>query len=274
VLAHALSAQAMRSTRSDLLIGPVLNQANFIVDDHNDSNQVHAANMLDAIQNRFWMDAFFNGKYPEIIMDQFAEELQPAIEDGDLELAKVKSDFLGINYYFDNRVGSPIDRQNPWHTLSSHYGLNIDETPKGELTDMGWPLNPEGLGNLCLRWHKEFGDRLPPVFITENGVAYDDDDIAQCISSCLCDHFSGLNPNDRIVVSVSKGCIHIYRYAIFCFHLFGGLFSEVRFRAVAAFGFRICCVHLLQCPVRAFQNRFCGASEIEQGFVAFAGQQN
>jgi beta-glucosidase len=175
VMAHALSAQAMRSTRSDLLIGPVLNQANFVVDDQSDSNQVHAANLLDAIQNRFWMDAFFNGKYPEIIMDQFAQELQPAIKDGDLELAKEKSDFLGINYYFDNRVGAPIDGQNPWHTLSSHYGLNIDETPRGELTDMGWPLNPEGIGNLCTRWHKELGDRLPPIFITENGVAYDDD---------------------------------------------------------------------------------------------------
>jgi beta-glucosidase len=175
VLAHVLSAQAMKSVRSDLSVGPVLNQANYVVDDPNDSHQAHAAKLLDAIQNRFWMDAFLHGKYPEIIMDEFGHELSPAIKDGDMELAKIDNDFLGINFYFDNRVGPPINGQNPWHTLSSHYGLNIDETPQGELTDMGWPLNPEGLGNMCVRWHKEFGDRLPPIFITENGVAYDDD---------------------------------------------------------------------------------------------------
>ena len=39
---------------------------------------------------------------------------------------------------------------------------------------MGWPLSPEGLENLLVRWHKEHGDKLPPLYITENGAAYDE----------------------------------------------------------------------------------------------------
>jgi beta-glucosidase len=40
---------------------------------------------------------------------------------------------------------------------------------------MGWPITPQGLGDLCLRWTAEYADVLPPIYITENGVANDTD---------------------------------------------------------------------------------------------------
>jgi beta-glucosidase len=175
VLAHVYSARAMKSINSNIKVGPVLNQANYVPDDLTNQHQADSADLLDAIQNRFWMDAFFKGTYPEIILEKFKSELEPVIQDGDLKLATFKNDFLGLNFYFDSRVGPPLKGENPWHTLSSHYGLNVDETPKGPLTDMGWPVNPEGLENLCRRWHKELGKNLPEIFITENGVAYKDE---------------------------------------------------------------------------------------------------
>jgi beta-glucosidase len=130
--------------------------------------------MLDAVQNRFWMDAFMYGKYPQILMDNFAEELGAVIKDGDLEAAKVKNDFIGINFYFDNRVGPAVEGLDQWHSISSLFGVASDETPRGPLTDMGWPLTPQGLENLLVRWHKEHGDKLPDLYITENGCAYGD----------------------------------------------------------------------------------------------------
>ena len=39
---------------------------------------------------------------------------------------------------------------------------------------MGWPITPEGLTNMLVRWKNEFGERLPQIFITENGCAYPD----------------------------------------------------------------------------------------------------
>jgi beta-glucosidase len=174
VLAHAASTNAMRAVRSDILTGPVLNQANHVADDMNDPAQAHAAAIADAHQNRFWMDAIMYGTYPQILIDNYGDELTSVIKDGDMQTAMVKNDFIGINYYFDNRIGKALGGKPEWHSISGLFELDIDETPRGPLTDMGWPLTPEGLENLLVRWHKEHGDKLPPLFITENGCAYGD----------------------------------------------------------------------------------------------------
>ena len=36
------------------------------------------------------------------------------------------------------------------------------------------PLSPGGLENLLVRWHQEYGDQLPALYVTENGAAYDE----------------------------------------------------------------------------------------------------
>jgi beta-glucosidase len=174
VLAHAASTNAMRAVRGDILTGPVLNQANHVADDPNDPIQKHAAAIADAHQNRFWMDAFMHGKYPQILLDTYGDELSSVIKDGDMESATVKNDFIGMNYYFDNRIGKSLGGKPEWHSISGLFDLDIDETPRGPLTDMGWPLSPQGLETLLVRWHKEHGANLPPLYITENGAAYDD----------------------------------------------------------------------------------------------------
>ena len=174
VIAHATAVNAMRAVRSDLKIGPVLNQANYPADDPSDPNQAHASAILDAVQNRWWMDAIFYGKYPQILVDEFGEEFLDAILPGDMELARTKNDWLGINYYFDTRVGASDSAKTVEFDNSAFLGLTIDSTPKGDLTDMGWPITPEGLTNMLVRWQKEFGSKLPQIFITENGCAYPD----------------------------------------------------------------------------------------------------
>ena len=174
VIAHATAVNAMRAVRGDLKIGPVLNQANYPADDPTDPVQAHASAILDAVQNRWWMDAIFYGKYPQILVDEFGEEFLDAILPGDMELAQTKNDWLGINYYFDTRVGASDSAKTVEFDNSALLGLTIDSTPKGELTDMGWPITPDGLTKLLVRWQKEFGSRLPQIFITENGCAYPD----------------------------------------------------------------------------------------------------
>jgi len=174
VLAHATAVNAMRAVRDDLKIGPVLNHANYPADDPSDPEQAHASDILDAVQNRWWMDAIFYGKYPQVLIDEFGSEFLSAILPGDMELAQTKNDWIGINYYFDTRVG-PSDAANPIaFDNSALLGLSIDSSPRGELTDMGWPITPAGLTNLLVRWTDQFGSRLPQIFITENGCAYPD----------------------------------------------------------------------------------------------------
>jgi beta-glucosidase len=174
VLAHAASTNAMRAVRSDILTGPVLNQANSIADDPHEPIQKHALEIADAHQNTFWMDAFMKGSYPQILLDTYGDELSSVIKPGDLESATVKNDFIGINYYFDNYIHPSKGGGNQWHSIAGLFELDIDETAPGPLTDMGWPLTPFGLKNLLVRWHKEYGSALPDLYITENGVAYDE----------------------------------------------------------------------------------------------------
>jgi beta-glucosidase len=174
VIAHAASTNAMRAVRNDILTGPVLNQARHVADDLSDPVQAHAADIGDAHQNRFWMDAFMKGSYPQVLLDNYGDELSSVIKDGDMDLAQVKNDFIGINYYFDNRIGKSLGGKPEWHSISGMFELDIDETPRGPLTDMGWPLTPNGLEDLLVRWHKEYGSKLPDLYITENGAAYDE----------------------------------------------------------------------------------------------------
>ena len=39
---------------------------------------------------------------------------------------------------------------------------------------MGWEVNPDGLRTLLVRLGEEY-DNLPPLYVTENGAAYDDE---------------------------------------------------------------------------------------------------
>lgn len=174
VIAHARAVKTMKEVRPDLLIGPVLNQANFPVDDANDPVQVEANDVMDAQQNRWWMDAFYKGEYPQILLERFGDEIKPLIHPGDMELAQIKNDFIGINYYFDNRIGSNKDSAEKFYDLSNVFDLDVDMAMHGEKTDMGWPITPEGLYNLLTRWKRELGDHCPDLYITENGCAYGD----------------------------------------------------------------------------------------------------
>jgi hypothetical protein len=41
-------------------------------------------------------------------------------------------------------------------------------------TAFGWPVVPEGLQEVLVGLHMRYGAALPPIYITENGCAYDD----------------------------------------------------------------------------------------------------
>jgi beta-glucosidase len=175
VVAHNLAYKALKRANPNLLVGPVLSQSLPDVDNVFDPFQMKVATYLDAHNNKFWMDAHFRGYYPEVAYEMFGDTLRDVIQPGDLET--VKNDWVGINYYFNNRVGHEVPKNHPTRgrIFDKLLGLSFEAAPTTHLTDMGWPITPQGLGDLCLRWTAEYGDVLPPIYITENGVAYDTD---------------------------------------------------------------------------------------------------
>ncbi|CAF0805119.1 unnamed protein product [Adineta ricciae] len=79
------------------------------------------------------------------------------------------NDFIGLNYYSHFLV-----RFNPFKPSSFEIVHRQDDSGPSLMTDMAYPLYPEGLYRACVR----LKDELPrvPIYITENGIAdrYDD----------------------------------------------------------------------------------------------------
>jgi beta-glucosidase len=113
-----------------------------------------AAQRVDIDSHRLFLDPVLRGSYP-VHLD--------GVQDGDLALIGAPIDFLGINYY--RRI---LVREAPTAELQAETVL-----PEGvPVTSVNWPVQPDGLREVLV--DLQAGYDLPPVYITENGAAYDD----------------------------------------------------------------------------------------------------
>jgi beta-glucosidase len=125
-----------------------------------------AARVADGRVNRWFLDPVFHGSYPRDVLALFeAGKVAPRMEAKDLALLSANPvDFLGVNYYFPQRVlASDADP-----VLHYEYAVHAER----EKTEMGWEVYPEGLYDLLLRLKYDYGN--PSIMITENGAAYAD----------------------------------------------------------------------------------------------------
>jgi beta-glucosidase len=131
----------------------------------------NAADSVDAIHNGLFLDAVFRGSYPEKILGLHRKfEVEARIDLDELRAAVEPIDVLGVNYYNINHVeyreGSP--------GMAAWPGADgaAMARPPGELTEMGWGVEPEGLTLTLRRVHDNYGPI--PMMVTENGAAYPD----------------------------------------------------------------------------------------------------
>ncbi|MEK7519506.1 MAG: glycoside hydrolase family 1 protein [Patescibacteria group bacterium] len=76
-----------------------------------------------------------------------------------LNRIKKHLDFIGLNYYFHNKIKFPISKKNENKAVS----------------DIGWEIYPEGIYHI-LKWLKKYN---LPIFITENGLADSQDKLRE-----------------------------------------------------------------------------------------------
>ena len=131
-----------------------------------------AADGVDAIQNRLFLGAVFDGVYPDEVLEYHQRfDVADRIDLDNLARAVVPIDYLGVNYYNINHIGHL-----PGSGILAAWPGPIDATlvrPPGELTQMGWGVEPEGLS-----WILERVSRLHPgipMMIMENGAAFADE---------------------------------------------------------------------------------------------------
>jgi beta-glucosidase len=182
-LAHVLAVASLRE-RGAQQLGITLNLTNAVPDDPSDPADVDAARRIDALWNRAFLEPLLLGRYPEdFLADVAAHRFDELVRDGDLGLIAQPIDFLGVNHYHDDNVsGRPLPPGTPPGLrptgkpgASPFVGSEHVTFPPRDLprTAMGWEVNPEGLRTLLVRLGREY-PTLPPLYVTENGSAYDD----------------------------------------------------------------------------------------------------
>jgi beta-glucosidase len=130
--------------------------------------------LMDGVQNRWWLDALFEGHYPADVCDRLSAELDGVIRDGDLERIGAPLDFLGVNYYSDHFY-RPAAEPGPPDSGAYPGGALVELADPGpDGTTMGWPVTPDGLRDILRRVGLAY-PAAPPLLVTENGAAYDDD---------------------------------------------------------------------------------------------------
>lgn len=157
LLAHGRAMGAIRAAAPRVQAGIVLN---FVPIEPSDGSQEAraAAERRWSTSYGWYLDGILRGRYPDAILD--AERLGLlAVAAADMGTIAAPIDFLGVNYYTRFRA----DRT----------GALVPPGPGVPVTLMGWEIEPASMTAMLLRFQSEY-DKMPPIFITENGAALRD----------------------------------------------------------------------------------------------------
>ncbi|MFF8606869.1 GH1 family beta-glucosidase [Streptomyces sp. NPDC015346] len=182
-LGHGLAVQALRAALPadrQLAVSLNLHEVRPLTGSAED---LDAARRIDAVGNRVWLGPMLEGAYPE---DLFADTASVTdwsfVRDGDTAAINQPLDLLAINYYTPTVVSHVAEGeekpQDDGHGNSAHSpwpgadSVAFHRAP-GELTAMGWAVDPSALYDLLTR----VSARYPglPLVISENGAAYEDE---------------------------------------------------------------------------------------------------
>ncbi len=180
LLAHGKATQALREagvgsvipTGEKTELGITLNLTRVSPADRTRGEDVEIARRVDGLMNRVFLDPLLRGGYPRDVWDDLEPfGLADVVKPGDLDVIATPIDVLGVNYYYTTNVrdsGTPA-AGSPWVGAES-----AEEVPRGlPRTAMGWEIHADGLRDLLVSLKHTYPD-IPPMVITENGAAFDD----------------------------------------------------------------------------------------------------
>ncbi|MBL3669430.1 beta-glucosidase [Streptomyces sp. M2CJ-2] len=168
LLAHGLAVRALRAAGAGDI--GIANSHGPVWPAGPDPADVAAADFYDTLLNRLFADPVLLGRYPDGI-----GELMPGDVEADLGIIAEPVDWYGVNYYAPTRVGAPQGTGTEFGgvRMPAELPFSIREIEGYPVTDFGWPVVPGALTELLITFHARYGDRLPPVVITENGCSYE-----------------------------------------------------------------------------------------------------
>jgi beta-glucosidase len=161
LLGHGLAVRHLRANDPAAQVGIVANVGRGTSTDSGAAGQ-RAAWLFELQHNNWILDPLLKKSYPTALWELWPGA-EPSVQQGDMDIIGAPLDFLGINYYFRTNVVSD----------GKHGYLEVD-LEGVERTQMGWEVYPDGLRHLLVGFHRDYAN-LPPIYITENGMATDDE---------------------------------------------------------------------------------------------------
>src|SRR5260221_7960824 len=168
-LAAGQGLTALRTQGGDWQLGTVVNMGLGLQYEGADSSgavlamedKAEAIKLHDEILYWPFLDPLLLGRYPESMEPLIA----PYVRSGDFQLIHHPIDFVGVNFYFPERV-----IRDPKATFGFQ---EIPAPDKVAKTMMGWEIRPASLTD-TLEAIKNRYPKVPPIYITENGAAFVD----------------------------------------------------------------------------------------------------
>ncbi|SDF74329.1 beta-glucosidase [Lentzea fradiae] len=166
LLAHGLAARALPGGR----VGVTLNLTE-VTPVSQTEEDLDAARRIDGMQNRIFLDPVLLAEYPEDVL----RDLAPVtgfehVQEGDLKTIAAPIDFLGVNYYSPVLAGHGTVPRPSAYVGSEHVVQHDGGRPR---TSIGWEIDARGLSGLLIRLNRDYPEI--PLYVTENGAAFDDE---------------------------------------------------------------------------------------------------
>jgi beta-glucosidase len=161
LLGHGLAMDAIRAHDPGTPAGIVANVGRGTTDS-DDPADIEAARLYELQHNDWVLQPLLAGSYPSDLWERLWPGSEPLVLPGDMAIVGRPLDFLGINYYFRTNLRS-----------DGAHGFRDVPLAGVERTQMGWEVHPQGLQDLLCRFRATYPN-LPPIHITENGMASDD----------------------------------------------------------------------------------------------------
>jgi beta-glucosidase len=170
LLGHARGLAAVRETVPNAYAGLTLNLYSVHAATERAAD-IDAARRIDGLQNRLFLEPVLTGSYPSDVLEDLGESewfnANPASDAIDIA---APLDFLGVNYYSRHTVAAGAGDD----IATSYPGSGFVEfvSTGAPRTQMDWEIHPDGLLDV-LRAATAYRSDLP-LYITENGAAYED----------------------------------------------------------------------------------------------------
>lgn len=171
LLAHGSATRDLRAAGA-ARVGIALNPALIRPSDPESADDVAAASLVDGLHNRLFLNPLLGQAYPADVLEIIDRHGGVGwLRDGDEQSIAAPIDLLGVNYYSPTVVAArPGEPANPTYPGTENIAFL---PPRGSVTAMGWPIDPDALTEILVR----LGTDYPGVqlWITENGAAFDDE---------------------------------------------------------------------------------------------------